>query len=141
VRWRKLKIHWYEAYGIGAKEHKIKRIVGDTKRNEARFVLCVPNKDYPASLKLRKVYRLLNDELESKHDQVQVIDESGKVYLYPEEYFRSHLGSVLEAFRYYQGLMAACDEEIEEQLQNFDRHLPPDTPSVPPEAHAHRPQK
>jgi transposase len=42
------------------------------------------------------------------------------------------LGQSLEAFRYYQGLMAACDEEIEEQLQNFDRHLPPDTPSLPP---------
>jgi hypothetical protein len=44
ARWRKLKgnasirfsdgtmcqaeIHWYEAHGIGAKEHKIKRIVG-----------------------------------------------------------------------------------------------------------------
>jgi hypothetical protein len=98
VRWRKLKIHWYEAYGIGAKEHKIKRIVGDTKRNEARFVLCVPNKDYPAALKLRKVYRLLNDELESKHHQVQVIDESGEDYLYPEEYFVPTLGQFWKLF-------------------------------------------
>jgi hypothetical protein len=60
---------------------------GETKRGEARFVLCVGNKDYPASLELRKVYRLLSDEQASKHHQVRVIDESGEDYLYPEEYF------------------------------------------------------
>jgi hypothetical protein len=59
----------------------------ETKRGEARFVLCVGNKDYPASLELRKVYRLLSDEQASKHHQVRVIDESGEDYLYPEEYF------------------------------------------------------
>jgi len=57
------------------------------KRGEARFVLCVRNKDYPASLELRKVYRLLSDERASKHHQMRVIDESGEDYLYPEEYF------------------------------------------------------
>ena len=59
----------------------------DRKRGEARFVLCVRNKDYSASLELRKVYRLLSDEQASKHHQVRVIDESGEDYLYPEEYF------------------------------------------------------
>jgi len=59
----------------------------EMKRGEARFVLCVRNKDYPASLELRKVYRLLSDEQASKHHQVRVIDESGEDYLYPEEYF------------------------------------------------------
>jgi hypothetical protein len=59
----------------------------EPKRGEARFVLCVRNKDYPASLELRKVYRLLSDEQASKHHQVRVIDESGEDYLYPEEYF------------------------------------------------------
>jgi hypothetical protein len=53
----------------------------------ARFVLCVRNRDYPASLELRKVYRLLKDEQASRHRQVRVIDESGEDYLYPEEYF------------------------------------------------------
>lgn len=47
----------------------------------------------------------------------------------------------LEAFRYYQQLTAACDEKIEEQSQNFDRHLPPDASPLPPEANAHRPRK
>ncbi len=52
-----------------------------------QFVVCVGNKHYPASLELRKVYRLLKDEQASKHRQVRVIDESGEDYLYPEEYF------------------------------------------------------
>ena len=54
---------------------------------EPRFVICVRNKDYPASPELRKVYRLLADEKASKHHQVRVGDESGEDYLYPEEYF------------------------------------------------------
>jgi hypothetical protein len=48
------------------------------KRSEPEFVICVRNKDYPASLELRKVYRLLADEQASKHHQVRVIDESGE---------------------------------------------------------------
>jgi len=50
-------------------------------------VLCVRNRDYPASLELRKVYRALKDEQASRHRQLRVIDESGEDYLYPEEYF------------------------------------------------------
>jgi hypothetical protein len=57
------------------------------KPGVARFVLCVRNKDYPVSLELRKVYRLLPDEQASRQHQVRVIDESGEDYLYPEEYF------------------------------------------------------
>jgi hypothetical protein len=49
--------------------------------------VCVENECYPASLELRKVYRLLKDEQASKHGQVRVIDESGEDYLYPEEFF------------------------------------------------------
>ncbi len=52
-----------------------------------RFVLCVRNKEYPASLEVRKVYCLLSDEQASKRRQVRVIDESGEDYLYPQEYF------------------------------------------------------
>jgi hypothetical protein len=59
----------------------------DAATGVVRFVLCVRNSDYPASLELRKVYRLLKDEQASKHHHVRVIDESGEDYLYPEEYF------------------------------------------------------
>ena len=78
-----------------------------------------------------------------RHSRVQASEEE-VVKSLVGDYRREHLftlGQSLEAFRYYQGLMAGCDKEIEDQLQNFDRHLPPDTPSLPPEAHAHRPRK
>ena len=57
------------------------------KRREPQFVICVRNKDYPASLELRKVYQVITDGRASKHHQLRVIDESGQDYLYPEEYF------------------------------------------------------
>ena len=57
------------------------------KRTEPRFVVCVKNKDYAASLELRKLYQVVSDEEASKLHQIRVIDESGEDYLYPEEYF------------------------------------------------------
>lgn len=57
------------------------------KRCVTPFVLCVGNRDYHASLELRKVYRALKDEQASRHRQVRVIDVSGEAYLYPEECF------------------------------------------------------
>src|SRR5262249_32628677 len=59
----------------------------DAKQGEARFVVCVRNTGYPASLELRKLYRLLNDDKASRLGQVRVVDESGEDYLYPQEYF------------------------------------------------------
>jgi hypothetical protein len=57
------------------------------KRNELQFVVCVKNKNYPASLELRKLYQVVADETAAKLRQIRVIDESGEDYLYPEEYF------------------------------------------------------
>lgn len=57
------------------------------KRTEPRFVVCVKNKDYAASLELRKLYQVVSDEIAAKVRQIRVIDESGEDYLYPEEYF------------------------------------------------------
>ncbi len=57
------------------------------KRTEPRFVVCVKNKGYAASLELRKLYRVVSDEPAAKLHQICVIDESGEDYLYPEEYF------------------------------------------------------
>jgi hypothetical protein len=54
---------------------------------QPRFVVCVNNKDYPASLELRKLYQVVADDAAAKHHQLRVIDESGEDYLYPEEYF------------------------------------------------------
>jgi hypothetical protein len=57
------------------------------KRTEARFVVCVQNKGYTASLELRKLYQVVADASAPKLNQIRVIDESGEDYLYPEEYF------------------------------------------------------
>lgn len=57
------------------------------KRAESRFVVCIRNKDYAASLELRKLYRVLPDRRAAKLGQIRVIDESGEDYIYPEDYF------------------------------------------------------
>lgn len=57
------------------------------KRTEARFVVCVKNKGYAASLELRKLYQVVSDTSASQLGQTRVIDESGEDYLYPEEFF------------------------------------------------------
>ena len=57
------------------------------KRTEPRFVVCVKNRNYAASLELRKLYQVLADGVAAKLGQVRVIDESGEDYLYSEEYF------------------------------------------------------
>jgi len=57
------------------------------KRTEPRFVVCVKNKGYAASLELRKLYQVVSDETTAKLHQIRVIDESGEDYIYPEEYF------------------------------------------------------
>ena len=52
-----------------------------------RFVVCIDNSEYPASLELRKIYEVLPDSAAEKHDQIRVIDESGEDYLYPASSF------------------------------------------------------
>jgi hypothetical protein len=47
----------------------------------------VRNRDYPASLELRKLYEVVPDESAAKHRQLRIIDESGEDYLFPKDYF------------------------------------------------------
>ncbi len=56
-------------------------------RTEKNFVVCINNKGYPASLEIRKLYRMVPDEQAAKLGQIRVIDESGEDYLYPAGYF------------------------------------------------------
>jgi hypothetical protein len=51
------------------------------------FLLCIENKDYEASLEIRKLYEQLPDKEAERHNQVRVIDESGEDYLYPSSFF------------------------------------------------------
>lgn len=53
----------------------------------SRFLICVENKGYKASLEKRKIYVALPDSTGLKHGQVRVIDESGEDYLYPKSLF------------------------------------------------------
>ena len=52
-----------------------------------RFLLCIRNDGYPASLDVRKVYQAVPDATAAERRYVRVIDESGEDYLYPEDYF------------------------------------------------------
>lgn len=52
-----------------------------------RFVICVDNSEYPASLELHKVYRVVPDADAARDGDLRVIDESGEDYLYPAAYF------------------------------------------------------
>lgn len=51
------------------------------------FAICIENSEYPASLELHKLYRILPDEEAALDGDVRIIDESGEDYLYPAEYF------------------------------------------------------
>ena len=57
------------------------------KPSSSPFAICVDNAEYPASLELHKLYRVLPDEDAAKDGDVRIIDESGEDYLYPAEYF------------------------------------------------------
>lgn len=57
------------------------------RNTKQRFVVCVRNDTYPASLERAKIYRVLPDADAQRHHQLRVIDESGEDYLYPASLF------------------------------------------------------
>ena len=54
---------------------------------KSRYLICVKNEGYEASLEPRKIYQALPDPVAEKHRQLRVIDESGEDYLYPKSFF------------------------------------------------------
>ena len=52
-----------------------------------RFVICVDNSEYPASLELHKIYRVIPDKDARADGDFRIIDESGEDYLFPVDYF------------------------------------------------------
>jgi hypothetical protein len=52
-----------------------------------RFVVCIRNSNYKASLEVGKIYRVLPDAKGEEHRLLRIIDESGEDYLYPKKYF------------------------------------------------------
>ena len=56
-------------------------------QKDFKYVICVDNANYPASLEKRKIYEALPDRNAAKKGFIRVIDESGEDYLYPNSYF------------------------------------------------------
>lgn len=59
-----------------------------TNESKPSFVLCVRNRGYAASLRLRTVYPSINSDPEAEaHGMLRVVDEFGEDYLFPASYF------------------------------------------------------
>ena len=54
---------------------------------DCKFVICINNTDYPASLEQFKVYQVLDDYVAQDDGLIRIIDESGEDYLFPLSYF------------------------------------------------------
>lgn len=53
----------------------------------SQFGLCLNNEGYAASLEVRKVYRVIQDDEAVSHGYIRVIDESGEDYAYTANRF------------------------------------------------------
>jgi hypothetical protein len=58
-----------------------------TQGTSPEFAVYINNDDYPASLELHKIYRVIPDEDAAADSDIRIIDESGEDYLYPSSYF------------------------------------------------------
>ena len=63
----------------------------------SHFVICIDNENYPASLEVGKLYRVIPDDKATAHGYIRVIDESGQDYAYStERFFPLELPQVVE---------------------------------------------
>lgn len=58
-----------------------------SQKEEPQFVVCINNAEYPASLELHKIYRVIPDEEAAEDGDIRVVDESGEDYLYSANWF------------------------------------------------------
>src|SRR5690349_7118011 len=90
---------WREASGgitlVRGVRHRTQRIQDQdaaigimTKKIGSRFVVCIANDGYLASLEPRKLYLAVPDSEAEQLDLLKVVDESGEPYLFPEALFR-----------------------------------------------------
>ena len=56
---------------------------------KARFVVCIKNKGYEASLEIGKLYRVISDLAAERHGYLRIVDESGEDYGYAATRFFS----------------------------------------------------
>ena len=58
-----------------------------TQKLQAKFVICLNNQGYEASLEVGKLYRLIDDEEAQVNGLIRVIDESGEDYAFSVQRF------------------------------------------------------
>ena len=75
------------AAGKSSASTMLTRVRRNGKRSGRRFVVCVKNRGYRASLELRKVYRVVPDDEAAREGDLRIVDESGEDYLYPAKRF------------------------------------------------------
>jgi hypothetical protein len=57
------------------------------RKARRRYVVCIKNKGYRASLERNKIYAVLRDPEAEAGGDIRVIDESAEDYLFPAGYF------------------------------------------------------
>ncbi len=70
-----------------ASSAKNTRSSGSSRDLHRRFVVCLSNDGYAASLEVRKIYLAVPDPTVEKLGMVRIIDESGEDYVYPRAQF------------------------------------------------------
>ena len=58
-----------------------------SRKSRERYVVCVNNSGYAASLELHKIYRIVPDADAQQDGDIRVVDESGEDYLYFQDRF------------------------------------------------------
>jgi hypothetical protein len=58
-----------------------------TQKLQAKFVICLNNQGYEASLEVGKLYRLIDDKEAQINGLIRVIDESGEDYAFSAQRF------------------------------------------------------
>jgi hypothetical protein len=61
--------------------------MNNTVDQTLQFALCLDNKDYPASLEVGKLYRVVPDDEAGTHGYIRIIDESGEDYAFTAKRF------------------------------------------------------
>jgi hypothetical protein len=57
------------------------------KSTSRRFVVCIRNRGYEASLERNKIYVVRPDPQAERDGDIRIVDESGEDYLYPASWF------------------------------------------------------
>jgi hypothetical protein len=52
-----------------------------------KYVICLNNDGYAASLEVRKLYELIPDSKAEARHCIRIVDEDGEDYVYPENMF------------------------------------------------------